>query len=748
MSAMRASPPSPAPASDWRPKALVVAAVLVLIPPLLFAVAPTTPIAHFDIDPRTPAAQVPPTALGPTMIAWLHVLTILLSATALAISVAAGGALRWTWIGLAAVGVVAAATHLGGPVEQWLQVGAWVSAACVGVAAAHLAQHDLPRRWMVAALIALLVPLALAGAFYVLVEHPMTVEDYRQRKAEILASRGWTEGSSSAEIFERRATDPSVIGAYGLSNVFGSVIGGLTLLALGTAAATFRRETLRHAPAWWVLPAVTLFGGVTLVLTQSKGAAAAVLAGLGLLVLIELAPRWRLPRWAAAAGGAGLVVAAILAVFLRGWIGAPETWEGERSLLFRWYYWEAAARSMAAASPVDWLRGIGPERFHVEYELHKNPLSPEVVTSTHSVFVDWATMLGIGGLAWGALLLVWIVRPLAVRGTDDPVDPFVASAEPHPGLVAAALAAVVFGTQYFVRVSQLWIDSVLVWLLGVIGFIAVASLLAPFFRPSARVLGIGALVAATTIVVHAQIEMTFFHYPALPMAWLLVGLGGGSAAPRRSTETGPRGIGAAAGVAAAMAALAVALVPTYAAPMTSVQARLADAASAMQQGQPMAALDALDAAGRIAPADPRILRWRVQLRLEWASEASRVGARDQLEPSLGAALVLLDRDHEVIGPMPDRLRSSIHQLAGDITGSASQYRRAAEARAAAVELSPYNLEDVLTLAALRESVGDDEAARQAWRRALRLSEQKYLDPAEQLDPQRRATIEAKLNASP
>ena len=52
------------------------------------------------------------------------------------------------------------------------------------------------------------------------------------------------------------------------------------------------------------------------------------------------------------------------------------------------------------------LTGVGPDGFQQAYLFAKNPLSPEEVSSPHSILFDWLSTLGVAGLAWGALLVL------------------------------------------------------------------------------------------------------------------------------------------------------------------------------------------------------------------------------------------------------------------------------------------------------------------------------------------------------
>src|SRR5690606_4734339 len=167
----------------WLP---VAAGALILILIVLPLAVPISPVLYFDLDPRSEAGQAPITTLGPAGAAWLHVLSVVAGAAAVGVAAWGGGRVRWWACGLFTLGAAFAAWHMGGSADARLQCGAWIGAAALGLGAAHLAQFGEARRFMVAALVAMLLPMTIQAARYVLVEHPMTVEMFLGHEAETL----------------------------------------------------------------------------------------------------------------------------------------------------------------------------------------------------------------------------------------------------------------------------------------------------------------------------------------------------------------------------------------------------------------------------------------------------------------------------------------------------------------------------------------------------------------------------------
>jgi len=209
----------------------------------------------------------------------------------------------------------------------------------------------------------------------------------------------------------------------------------------------------------WLAVVVTLLGLTALGLSFSKGATLALVAtGAATLVAIVAA---RLLRWGAwwwrtvAFGAVALVFGAVL---MRGAIGEPDTAAGERSLLFRYHYLQAASR-MIAEHPVE---GVGPGLFKTRYLTAKNPLNPEDVSDPHSVFASYLSTLGAGGAAWAiALLLVLghVGRAAATAPTQAAAPDDEADADQHenarhgvtPGRLAIATGVLIFGVEYAVQ---------------------------------------------------------------------------------------------------------------------------------------------------------------------------------------------------------------------------------------------------------------------------------------------------------
>ncbi|MFA9476839.1 O-antigen ligase family protein [Phycisphaerales bacterium AB-hyl4] len=754
-------------------------ALLVLV--LLPCVVQFLPEVYFDVDPRSEAGLSPAVAFGPTGAAWYQVVAVLVSAVALGVSVWAGAVVRWGAIGLVAVGMAMCAYHLPGHASNALPSGGWLAAAAMGLAAVHVGQFAGARRWLIAGLVAIVVPMGLQAVWYVMVDHPATVASYLAGEAALLESRGWEEGSPQHELYRRRLMDWQAVGAFGLSNVFGSVVAGFTLAGLAVMLGMWRRGRAMGAlaergeprgsgipgGAWMLLP-VVLLGAVTVVLSRSTGAVLALPAGAVVLVAVTVATRrggvW---RWGAVALPVALVGLAFVAVLVRGAVGPPETIEGERTVLFRFHYWQAAAELMLHDLPGSALLGLGSAGFAQGYLWAKNPLNPEEVTNAHNVFVDYIAMLGVGGWAFAAVLVMWLTQGAvaAVRGAGGGENHAsggeVASVGlPRVNLVVAGLVAgVVFGVEYTLMLPTLVIESALLWLGGALAFVGVMALVAVPGRWGGWWAVAGLLGGATVVLVHNQIEMTFYQFNSAPIVWVLVGLaaaawrgptpvaaGGSTATAADDATAGRRWAGYV--PAGALALVAGVMVVGHALPIAAQQERVASAARALQMDRFPQAMAWLDEAGQMRPTDATVWRWRVGLRLGAAQQAAAMGRRDVAGQMFADAVAVLDatRAAGVDTAGLHRQYAQVHGLAAEVLDEPQRLDEAIAARERATERAPYSLSDHVELGDRLWERGEREQAADLYRRALQISRWSYLDPVKQLPELEHRRLETRIAA--
>ena len=404
---------------------VVVGLSLALLPMMVRLQTPLDLLPYWEGDPLNQESVV--IGLTPPM----SLIGDIVSVAGAGLLFACGGGRRRVWaivpLALAAAGVWACFWHLSGGSgrdgKSLVTGGSWVSAVTVALALWFAGADRRVRLIAFAIIVGSVGLLACKGLYQVMVEHPATVEAFRRDKEAILARNGWQPESSMARAYERRLMQSEATGWFGFANVYASfaamgfTVFGLSLLRMltRTKEETSELDERSDRLLLTVVLGGTLLSGAALVMAGAKGgyavAALGVFVGLLLNWLRGERRAW-LRGWSWAVGPM-VIALPLAAVVARGVVGERI---GELSLLFRWFYMQGAARIFGA----NWLHGVGPDGFQSAYALAKNPLSPEDVTSPHSVLWDWAACLGIGGVAL-AVWLVWLgtrVGPAAARGSD------------------------------------------------------------------------------------------------------------------------------------------------------------------------------------------------------------------------------------------------------------------------------------------------------------------------------------------
>ncbi len=724
------------PPDHWQ-TALMVCTALVLGVVLIKCVVRIWPDLYWDWDPRSPQGEGPNAALGPAGLAWLNVLSLLLAGISIGVHVLCGGAVRWCSSILVFVGSAFCAMHMLANASDARLGGAWVAAMALGLAALHLAIHERPRRLIVAALAALLVPLVISAIWYVVEEHPRTVADFVDNEAQILRAKGFMPGSPQHKLFVQRMNVTDAIGAVALSNVFGSMLAALTLIAGSAAAGALSR---RMADGF-VMVGVAAAGLVAVLLTHSKGAAASLVVVAAFTLATVLMRHRAVVHRAVAPLAIALVVAAVVAVLARGWLGPPQTEDGERSLLFRYHYWQAAARMVAARGAGSALTGVGIAGFGESYPLYKNPVNPEQVSSAHNVVVDNVTMFGLGGVAISAVLFTWLWsagRRAAGVAASGPHHESAVNAHGQIELAdilwALLVAVVVFTAQFAIQSVEWRHEGRLVWLAGAAGFVFVASLMLGRSWRDAPATRVGLFAGALFLLFHNQIDMTFYSEGGSSLAWLLVGA---AAAPPESKRTKAAPMHLA--VPAVWVAASLAMVVFVAMPVTKQQQYLAKAADRLagyagenRPSDPAGAVVGLEAAITALPNDRRPYR-------SLAAVLFGEGRVDDVPPLLeratragaGGAWVL-------------RLRLEVarHKIKSDGPSAAPPWTR--QTMRDLLAIRPFGLAEHLRVANLAWDLGQRDQAMDLYRRCLELDQKLYLDPARQLSDTQRRMIEQRL----
>ena len=491
------------------------------------------PILWFDVDPASD--PFPFAGLAPSTGMALDAVTLVLAAVA--IRCARRGVDRTgRWIAfLAGAGALVALIHGASGADQCWRAMQWAGAimggAALAVALRALGPEDgrVARRAAVAVLLAAVVPIAWRGALQVLVEHPATVAHYRAHKAEFLAARGWIDGSAQALTYERRLMQPEATAWFALSNVASSVLAAGAIAFAGASAALRRVR-----PAGTVLLGIVAAGCAVLVgANGSKGALAALAVGGAFAAWCAL----RVPaRRARVPVALALLAVPLVAVGARAMVGLGI---GERSLLFRTHYAEAALRMVGSSPPF----GVGPAGFGERYLLVRPWDSPEEVQSAHAAWADWVASLGVGGVAWCVLLGVLVA--CAARGAC--ADAGGGAGDPRPGgpggpsvrarLVPFAVASAVAMLAIVPEARSLDGASLAARVLAALFAATCSGVLVRAFDAPGRAFAAALAGAAVALAVHAQVEMTLWWPGAIGWVACMLGVAAAGApadAPTRA----------------------------------------------------------------------------------------------------------------------------------------------------------------------------------------------------------------------
>jgi hypothetical protein len=553
--------------SERQPLGLKALTCLLILAPQCLKVATTlSPLPRWELDPMLVPADF--LGLGPAGAGVLDVLTMLGGAMALLLFRAAKGptlsraaavATTLLCVASAAVAVLWVVRQYGLLSDQRIAV-AYIAGFLGAAGVLRVGRDARIRRLAAGILLGVLVMIAAKGSLQMLLEHPRLVESYQRDKSAILSAQGWADDSVSAKGYERRLMQNEPTGWFGLANVFATFMAAGAAMCVPPVLSGFvrRRDTptalededselgAGGGAARWMWAGLLIIMLAGTIAAGSKGGFAVllscvVLAGTGWWLgsrrghaEANAQATGSFSRRAGAFGGACavlLILGANAAVAARGAFGERI---GELSLLFRWFYIEAAARIFRSAP----LTGVGPDGFKESYLLLKNPLSPEEVQSPHCINWDWLATLGsVGLLLIGAsLLLAWLCGKAMFGGSRDVTTSSSPQRGPDADSQAWLLSRAAWAVPLVVTFGTLWLEraalppeQILMRIGGLVAAGLIGVVIARQTSQRATVaLSAGCGAFGLALLLQSQIEVTMASSHAGPLA--MIGLGLGAAA--------------------------------------------------------------------------------------------------------------------------------------------------------------------------------------------------------------------------
>lgn len=695
----------------------------------------------FETDPATDPVPLAGLAMGGSL--WLDVALLLACAVALSGEWAAKRGINWFMLLLALVPFAIVAVHGSGDLADMWRGSTWAAAMVAAVTLAHLARERQFRIVLASLLVGAVAFVAVRGVAQVTFEHAETVREFEQTKDRFLSERGWSPDSAAARIFERRLRQPQPTGWFPTTNIFGSLV-AFGLIAWGGWTICAVRARLQSG--WPVaMGLLALACAVMLLFTGSKGAILAAMLGAGLAIspLMFAGVRRVFERWGSAMC-VGFVALTLIAIVIRGTV-LPESFAGDKSLLFRWHYLIASARMFAA----NILTGVGPDGYQDAYTQFRVPRNPEEVQSAHSVFADWLSTLGIAGAAWVALTLLLAWRSGASLASPSSNAAAVDGHSIMRRTLVAAGAVMLLGLVPAISVEWAVMDeaSLRVRCIGSLVFIIAAVVSSGVIaRVEARFANWVFAAAAMAVLVHGQIEMTFHCGGSAVWAMCVLGVAG------QGLQTGQRFMRPVAIFAVSLLAVLAALLEARGVFLAEFGDRIMTGNASMLQGNSVSqgancetrtkVAESLQLnAGKLGQTDSRLAIAAAQqflLAAEQCSSEGRANLVGEAVKALEDAMTRFDRQVVIVAGI------GAHARLAALTSNQAQWNRAIELATEITQRDPHGMASWRNLGDVLWAAGRHEEAAAAYERALQNNANFELDELKQLSDRDREFIQTRI----
>ena len=309
----------------------------------------------------------------------------------------------------------------------------------------QLVDRVIEARVIVAVMIALAVAVASHGLYQYCWEFPQMRAAYAENPDAMLRAEGmwYPPGSPERIQFDNRINSREPLASFALTNSLAGFLAPWLIIAGGLLLQSgfgYRKqnETNRvmkadqqeqHAEKRSLrtdrikLTLMLLVIGVCFILTKSRTAWAAVALGvLGLGLWWKLRGRAISMKWVLVA--AGVIVLLVGIAIAVGGLDSQVIGEAGKSLKYRFEYWQATTK-MIAAEP--WF-GTGPGRYQETYSQFKLPEASEEPADPHNFLFEIAATAGLFALATMVAVIVLFVVLLFRRRNDASLQESVKAA--------------------------------------------------------------------------------------------------------------------------------------------------------------------------------------------------------------------------------------------------------------------------------------------------------------------------------
>ncbi len=269
----------------------------------------------------------------------------------------------------------------------------WIAYGVSFFLARQLVASRREARATIVVMIGLAVGLAAYGIEQYFYELPTTRANYAKDPDAALQAAGiwYPEGSPERVAFELRLAALEPYASFAMTNSLAGFLAPWLTITVGIAICGWRSRHRR----WLTLTAVgfAVVLGTCLLLTKSRSACVAVLAGFPLAWWACRQRTWRLNWKPIAAIVAGIAVLVVLVTVVGG-LDKQVASEATKSLGYRIEYWRSTL-SMVADHP--WV-GCGPGQFQQSYTAYKLPESSEEIADPHNFLLETAAEAGVPAL--------------------------------------------------------------------------------------------------------------------------------------------------------------------------------------------------------------------------------------------------------------------------------------------------------------------------------------------------------------